>query len=157
MGKKIITHELLNKKLEAKGIMDQGEQSHEVMLTIVKNHFDFTIDYDWSLKHYDAYFYTETTADGYEIWIATDNDQRPSVNDDIYYYETDWLEKMQDYLTDGCTIYYQDFADDTYEFQEIIENIYEEYYNDKKQEIENELIEQGYEYENTNEAATEMV
>jgi len=154
---KIITDELITEKLEAKGIMDYNELSHEVMLTTVKNHFDFTIDYDWGLKHYDAYFYTETTADGYEVWVATDDDQRPCINDDIYYYESDWLDKMQDYLTDGCIVYYQDFADNTYEFQDVIQNVYEEYYNDKKQKIENELIEQGYEYENTDEATTEMV
>ncbi len=59
---KIITNELITEKLEAKGIMDYTELSHEVMLTTVKNHSGFTIDHDWRLKHYDAYFYTETTA-----------------------------------------------------------------------------------------------
>ena len=78
------------------------------------------------------------------------------INDDIYYYESDWLEKMQDYLTDGCTIYYQDFADRSYEFEEIIENVYVEYYNDKKQELEDKLIDDGYERESA-ETTTEMV
>ena len=91
------------------------------------------------------------------MWVATDDDRRPCINYDIYYYKSDWLDKMQDYLTDGCTVYYQDFADNTCEFKDIIENLYKEYYNDKKQEVENELIEQGYEHENTDETTTEMV
>ena len=32
-----------------------------------------------------------------------------------------------------------------------IEEVYEEYWNDMKQEVENELIEEGYEYEKTEE------
>ena len=44
-------------------------------------------------KHADIMFYTETTADGYEVWIATDDDRHPSINEDVYYYESDWLEK----------------------------------------------------------------
>ena len=96
-------------------------------------------------------FYTETTTDGYELWIATDNDRNPSVNEDIYYYDNDWLEKMADAMIDGATIYYDGLDDDDYNFQEVIEEVYDDYYNDKKEEIENELIEQGYEYENTSE------
>ena len=92
-------------------------------------------------------FYTETTADGYEVWIATDNDRNPNVNEDIYYYDSDWLEKMPDAMTDGATIYYDQLDDEEYAFQEVIEEVYDEYYNDKKKEIENELIEEGYEYE----------
>lgn len=155
-SRKILTDELIANMLEEDGVTRHGDLSHEVMFALTKEHFGFTIDYDWSLKSYDAYFYTETTADGYEVWVATDDDRRPSINDDIYYYESDWLEKMQDYLTDGCSIYYQDFADTSYEFQEIIENVYIEYYNDKKQELEDRLIDDGYEREST-EAATEMV
>ena len=92
-------------------------------------------------------FYTETTADGYEVWIATDNDRNPNVNEDIYYYDNDWLEKMPDAMTDGANIYYDQLDDEEYAFQEVVEEVYDEYYNDKKKEIENELIEEGYEYE----------
>ena len=50
-------------------------------------------------------------------------------------------------MTDGATIYYDQLDDEEYAFQEVIEEVYDEYYNDKKKEIENELIEEGYEYE----------
>jgi len=155
-SRKILTDELLANMLEEDGVMRPGDPTQEEMFYAVKEHFGFKIDFDWSLNSYDAYFYTETTADNYEVWIATDDERSPSINDDVYYYESDWLEKMQDYLTDGCSIYYQDFADRGYEFEEVIENVYIEYYNDKKQELEDKLIDDGYEREST-EATTEMV
>jgi len=155
-SRKILTDELLANMLEEDGVMRPGDPTQEEMFYAVKEHFGFKIDFDWSLNSYDAYFYTETTADNYEVWIATDDERSPSINDDVYYYESDWLEKMQDYLTDGCSIYYQDFADRSYEFEEVIENVYIEYYNDKKQELEDKLIDDGYEREST-EATTEMV
>jgi hypothetical protein len=92
-------------------------------------------------------FYTETTSDGYEVWVATDDDKRPSINEDIYYYESDWLEKMPDAMTDGMTIYFQELNDDNYEFEDVVLNVYEEYYNDKRQELIEKLIDDGYEWE----------
>ena len=147
-SRKILTDELVANMLEEDGVMRPGDPTQEEMFYAVKEHFGFNIDFDWSLKSYDAYFYTETTADGYEVWIATDDERSPSINDDVYYYESDWLEKMQDAMTDGNEIYFQELDDDTYEFKDIVDNVYDEYYNDKKQEVENELIEEGYEYEN---------
>ena len=57
------------------------------------------------------------------------------------------------------SIYFQEYDEDAsnYEFQDVIDEVYESYFNDKKQDIENELIEKGYEYENTDEATAEMV
>ena len=40
---------------------------------------------------------------------------------------------------------------------EAVEESYGNMINDIKEEIENELIEQGYEHENTDEATSEMV
>lgn len=152
---KILTDSLLEELLAQDRVTLPEETSHDVQLDKIQNHFDFTITANWP-NHPDIMFYTETTADGYEVWIATDDDQRPSVNEDIYYYESDWLEKMEDAMTDGLSIYFQELDDDNYEFKEIVYNVYEEYYNDKKQELEDKLIDDGYEREST-EATTEMV
>ena len=97
--------------------------------------------------------YTETTSDGYEVWIATDDDRNPSINEDVYYYDSDWLEKMPDAMTDGRDIYFDEYDDDAenYSFQEVIDEVYEEYYNDKKEEVESQLIDEGYEHEDEDE------
>lgn len=118
----------------------------DIMLERTKNHFDFEITDGWA-KNSHMMFYTETTSDGYELWVATDDDQRPSINEDIYYYESDWLEKMADAMTDGLSIYFQELNDDNAEFEDVIFNVYEEYYNDKKQELIEKLIDDGYEWE----------
>jgi len=153
MSKKILTDELIENRLRKRNVLPNEDLDHDYKLEKIKNHFDFEITANWP-NNPDIMFYTETTADGYEVWIATDDYQRPSVNDDIYYYENDWLEKMEDAMTDGNEIYFQELDDDNYEFKDIVDNVYDEYYNDKKQEVENELIEEGYEYENEDETVS---
>ena len=151
MGNNKITFELIEQLLAEDGVIAAEELTTDAMFAKIKEHFDFTITDQWS-GNPSMMFYTETTADGYEVWVATDDDQRPSINDDIYYYESDWLEKMQDAMTDGLDIYFQELEDDNHSFEEVIFDVYEEYYNDKKQELEEKLIDDGYEYENTDEA-----
>jgi hypothetical protein len=146
---KIITDELIEARLRKINVLEKEELDHDQMLKSITDHFEFEITDDWPNRP-DIMFYSETTADGYEVWIATDNERNPSVNEDIYYYDNDWLQKMPDAMTDGVTIYYENLNDKDYAFQEIVENVYDDYYNDKKQKIENELIEEGYEYEDKN-------
>ena len=152
---KILTDELIEARLLKINVLERKDltstsQDHDYMLKTIANHFDFKITSDW-VNAPDYMFYTETTADGYEVWIATDNDRNPNVNEDIYYYDNDWLEKMPDAMTDGANIYYDQLDDEEYAFQEVIEEVYDEYYNDKKEEIEDELINEGYERETSDE------
>lgn len=146
---KILTDELITTRLRKANILEPGGLDHDYMFECVQKYYDFKITNDWGNP--DIMFYTETTSDGYEVWIATDNDRNPSICDDVYYYDSDWLEKMPDAMYDGASIYYDQLDDEEYAFQEVIEAVYDEYYNDKKQEIENELIEEGYEYEREDE------
>ena len=152
---KILTDKLIEKRLRKIDVferqpMGDDDLDHDYMLKTIANHFEFNITDDWPNRP-DMMFYTETTADGYEVYIATDNDRNPNVNEDIYYYDSDWLEKMADAMIDGATIYYDQLHDEDYAFQEVVEEVYDDYYNDKKKEIENELIEEGYEYKRKDE------
>ena len=141
-----LDEELVIQLLSEDDITEADDTNLDIMLERIKDHFDFTIT-DGYEKHADIMFYTETTSDGYEVWIATDDDRHPSINEDVYYYETDWLEKMEDAMTDGSTIYFQDLDSDNYEFQEVVHNVYQEYYNDKREELIEKLIDDGYEWE----------
>lgn len=145
---KILTDELITTRLRKANVLEPGGLEHDYMFKCVQKYYGFKITNDWGSP--DIMFYTETTSDGYEVWIATDNERSPSICDDVYYYDSDWLEKMPDAMYDGASIYYDQLDDEEYAFQEVIEEVYDEYYNDKKQEIENELIEEGYEYEREN-------
>ena len=141
-----LDEELVRQLLSEDNVTEADDTNQDIMLERIKDHFDFEITDGWE-KNADIMFYTETTSDGYEVWIATDDDRHPSINEDVYYYESDWLEKMEDAMTDGSTIYFQELNDDNYEFQEVVYNVYEEYYNDKRQELIEKLIDDGYEWE----------
>jgi hypothetical protein len=144
---KILTDDLILDKLAMYEVYPSEDLDYDKKINAIKDHFDFSITANWGNP--DIMFYTETTSDGYEVWVATEDDRKPSINEDIYYYENDWLEKMADAMTDGRDIYFQDYDDDAenYEFQEVIDEVYDDYFNDKKQEVENELIDEGYEWE----------
>ena len=144
---KILTDDLILERLADNNVYPPEDLDYDKKINVIKDHFDFSISSDWGNP--DMMFYTETTSDGYEVYIATEDDRKPSVNDDIYYYENDWLEKMADAMKDGRDIYFQEYDDDAenYEFQEVIDDVYDNYFNDKKQEVENELIDEGYEWE----------
>jgi hypothetical protein len=47
----------------------------------------------------------------------------------------------------GNTVYVDYTAEDSYEYTDALEQAYDNYWNDKKQEVEDQLIEEGYEYE----------
>ncbi len=146
MSKKLLTDDLiLSKMAEDHRCLPPEDVDFDAKLQAIKDHYEFSISDDWGNP--DFMFYTETTADGYEVWIATDDDRHPSVNEDIYYYDNDWLEKMPNAMYDGASIYYQDLSDEDYNFQDVVDEVYEEYWGDIKREVENELIEEGYEYE----------
>ena len=142
---KKLDDQLIINTLEDREIYDVHDTNHEEKLDAIKEYYEFTISDDWGNP--DFMFYTETTADGYEVWIATDDDRNPSVNEDIYYYDNDWLEKMPQAMYDGYDIYYTDLDSEDYAFQDVVDEVYEEYYNEKRKEVEEELIEQGYEWE----------
>ena len=141
-----LDEELVRQLLSEDNVTEADDTNPDIMMERIKGHVDFTITDGWE-KNADIMFYTETPSDGYEVWIATDDDRHPSINEDVYYYESDWLEKMEDAMTDGSTIYFQDLENDNYEFQEVVYNVYEEYYNDKRQELIEKLIDDGYEWE----------
>ena len=145
MSKKILTEKLILKRLAKDGMTEPNETSQEDRISKLKDHYGFEIVTDWD--RCDAYFYTDTTADDYEIWIATEQEGNVCINEDVYYYESQWFEKLADYLRDGCRVYVDSYSQDEYGFEEVIEALYEELYMEIYEEMENELIDEGYEYE----------
>jgi len=141
---KILTEELIQERLEDKGVTVPHETSQEDKMLFIKSTFGSEIVTDWD--NCDAYFYTDTTADDYEIWIATEQEGNVCINEDVYYYESQWFEKLADYLRDGCRVYVDSYSQDEYGFEEVIEAIYEEWYMEEHEEMENELENEGYEW-----------
>ncbi len=143
MSKKVLTEDLIDKRLEEHGV--KFDIDHYEALKVIQDHYDFELTGDWNGTP-DYSIYTETTADGYEVWVATTGDGRNvCINEDVHYYENDLADKLAEAMTDyNEQIYVDDL--DSYYVQDAVTAVYDEYVNDMKQEIENDLIEEGYEY-----------
>ena len=149
MSKKLLTEDLILKKLFEKGIKEPGTFDTEDVLDDLLEYYDSELKSDWGSAN--MYFTTMSTADGYELWLATEDEERPYFEQDVYYYESDWLEKLPQAIFDGLTIHLDEYHRDDYAFQDAIEAVYDSYWNDQKQEIENELIDEGYEWDKNEE------
>ena len=105
---------------------------------------------DWVDKKYMLKIYTESTADGYEIWFCTHED-KPYVSQDGYYYEdhSEWSEQVIGELSSGGDVWIapEVWEDMEYEFNNELEqwwvDVYEDKFNDKK----DELLDSGDYYE----------
>jgi len=143
MATKILTEELIEQRLKASGVEDHLES--EKALEVIQKHYDFKLTDNWNETPCYS-IYTETTADGYEVWVATHGDGRNvCINEDVHYYENDLAEKLCEAMTDYNDIIYVDDLDSCY-VDDAIQEVYEAYWNDMKEQIENDLIEEGYEY-----------
>jgi len=147
MSKKLLTEDLILERLNESGVEDPGNLDKVAMVDVLEKHFDCKIlTGDWP-NYADFWFYTSTTADSYDVYIAADHDKNPDIYSGVYYYESDWLNELPEQLTMGNTVYVDNTAEDSYEYEDALEQAYDDYWNDKKQEVEDQLIEEGYEYE----------
>ena len=81
--------------------------------------------------------------------MATADDRNPDFSYDIYYYDSQWFEKLSDVIIEGNRIQIDEHMMEDYGFAHAINETYIEFYNDKLKEVEDELIEKGYEREQT--------
>jgi L-ascorbate metabolism protein UlaG (beta-lactamase superfamily) len=85
---KVITDELINERLEAKGF---GEKQEEDLDLARKSVLDY-----YGVKLTDSYdsnaafsIYEESTVDGYSVWIATHDTSQINIGEDVHYYDSD--------------------------------------------------------------------
>ena len=97
MSKKLITDELINEMLEARGFGEKQINDEDLAKEAVLKHFnvEFTDDYSSSA---DFYIYEESTADGYSVFIATYDQNRVNVNENVYYYDSDLGDALEEYI-----------------------------------------------------------
>jgi hypothetical protein len=151
MSKKLITDELINERLEAKGFGEKQINDEDLAKEAVLKHFsvEFTDDYSSSA---DFYIYEESTADGYSVFIATHDQNYVNVSENVYYYDSDLGDALEEFIkySNGGEDYpeiiyvddlYQQFIDDA--IQQLFEYLAERF----EEEVTNELIEEGYEHE----------
>ena len=142
---KTLTEELIQERLEEKGIGVPHETPYLDKYEKVLEIYDAEITHDWD-NNCTAYFYEESTADGYGVYISTEDDRNININEDLHYYESDWFNKLADYITNGCRVYIEMGYEEEYQVQEVFEALFEEWYMEMYEEIEDKLKDEGYEY-----------
>jgi len=70
---KILTNELIEQKLKEKYNYPE-DPDQDVMLEILQNEYDFELTDSYS-RNPDYSIFAESTADGYEVWVATFGDE----------------------------------------------------------------------------------
>ena len=99
---------------------------------IVLDYLDTTVYHDmndWDKA--DVKVYTESTADGYELSVVTFDDQNPSINEDVHYYDSDVADRVMENLEQGYSVYIDEYLyDDVY-----LDEQFEEYFSSFVEDI----------------------
>jgi hypothetical protein len=151
MSKKLITDELINERLEAKGFGDIQANNEDIARKSVLKHFNVQFTDEWTSKA-DFYIYEESTADGYSVFIATHNQNSVNVNENVYYYDSDLGDALEEHIRysngdeDNPEIIY---VDDLYQqfIDDAIVQLFEYLAERFEEEVIDELKDEGYVYD----------
>lgn len=155
MSKKPITNELINKRLEAKGFGEKQINDEDLAKESVLNYYNVELTDDYSSSA-DFYIYEESTADGYSVFIATYDQDRVNVNENVHYYDSDLGGVLEEHIKysngdeDNPEIIY---VDDLYQqfIDDAIVQLFEYLAERFEEEVIDELIEEGYGWSNVDE------
>ena len=134
----------------------EGHMLDERMVELVKNHLEISISTDISdFENVDCTIYNESTADGYDVYVITNDPRNVSVCEEVYYYDHDLANQFHEQMRYGDRTFYVDgdiyndcyFEDKLIElFEENVEDIIEDEELDiTKEEIE--YLKEEYELE----------
>ena len=139
---KLITNELITQRMEDKGWIEGCDEEHAKKQVL--EHYECEITDTW--QNPDFSIYEESTADGYSVWIATDDDKSINVSEDVYYYENELTDVLYEAIPDFSNIYCDnyDFVEDaiTRQYEDLLEKI--------EEEVVDELLDEGYEHKIAN-------
>ena len=155
MRKKLITDELINEMLEARGFGEKQINDEDLAKEAVLKHFSVELTDDYS-GNADFYIYEESTADGYSVFVATHDQNSVNINENVYYYDSELGDALEEFMKysngdeDNPEIIYvddlhQQFIDDS--MSQLFEYLAERF----EEDIIDELKDKGYVYENVNE------
>ena len=139
--------ELLTDDIVTDALVDDGiieEPDAPWLLEYIDTEYGGKLDTEssWSENKHSLKIYSESTADGYDIFWCT-YDEKPYVCQDGYQYEdhSAWSEQAIEELTNGGNVYIEShiWDDMEWEFNHELEqwwsDIYEDLFNDKKDEL----------------------
>tara|TARA_R100001443_G_C3315401_1_gene168765 strand:+ start:358 stop:828 length:471 start_codon:yes stop_codon:yes gene_type:complete len=102
----------------------EGHMTEERMIELYKEYMDISISYDVSdFNNVDCLIYNESTADGYDVYICTNDSRHPSICEDVYYYDSDLADAFAEQIRYGDKTFYIDqyIYDDCYFHDKLVE------------------------------------
>tara|TARA_R100000005_G_C4837266_1_gene110570 strand:- start:55 stop:483 length:429 start_codon:yes stop_codon:yes gene_type:complete len=108
------------------------EIRNERLIELVKNHLDISISTsldDWS--NVDCRVYSECTADGYDLYVVTQQKDTPIICEDCYQYDHDLADAVREEIRYGATTFYIDIDlyNDCY-MEDMLLEMFNEYVED---------------------------
>jgi hypothetical protein len=151
MNKKLITAELINKKLEVKGFGDYQANDEDLAKESVLHYYNIELTDDYSSSA-NFYMYEESTADGYSVFVATHDQNVVNVNENVYYYDSDLGDALEDFMKDSNGDEYNPeiiYVDDLHQhfIDDSMNQLFEYLAARFEEEIIDELTSEGYELE----------
>ena len=107
------------------------------LIELVKQYLNLSISKDLSdWSNVDCRVYNEQTADGYDLWVVT-NDIDPVICEDVYYYDHDVAQAVREQIRYGDTTFYIDDCvyEDCY-IDDMLLNMFADYEEDIISEAE---------------------
>jgi hypothetical protein len=102
----------------------EGHMPDERMIELVKNHLDISISTDISdFENVDCTIYNESTADGYDVFVITNDTRNVNVCENVFYYDHDIANQFKEQIRYGDTTFYidEDIYNDCYIDDQLIE------------------------------------
>ena len=146
----LLTDDIITDALVDDGIMEEPDAPW--LLEYIDTEYGGKLDTtsDWCDNKHNLKIYSESTADGYDIFWCT-YDEKPYVSQDGYYYEDHqaWSEEAIDALTQGQDVWIEShlWDDMEWEFNHALEAWWQDVYEDKFNGKKDELLDSGDYYE----------
>ena len=129
----LLTDDIVTEALNSDGIMEEPDAPW--LLEYINTEYGGELDTttQWLDNKHGLSIYSESTADGYDIWWCT-HEEKPYVSQDGYYYEdhSEWSEQTIDELASGSKVWIEPhvWSDMEYEFNHALEEWWQDVYED---------------------------
>ena len=83
------------------------EMDDERRVELVKEFYDLDITHDVNdFENVDCNIYNESTSDGYDVYVITNNTKHISICEDVFYYDHDLTKRFNDHIRWGDRTFY---------------------------------------------------
>jgi hypothetical protein len=108
-------------------------------IEIVKNHLGLSISHDISdFENVDCMIYNESSADGYDLWVVTNDSRQVHVCENVYYYDHDIANAFEEQVRYGDQTFY--ICDGVYEDSYLEDKLIEMFSENAEDIIENDEL-----------------